>query len=92
MTETMNLSLIDFLEKIDTELARNLLQDLKDPEKRTPQLYNAIDKFLRRHDFHLKKLQPDSAILGDLAGGLEDYKKLTAMDGGLTEDEQLITH
>lgn len=89
----MNLSLIDFLEKIDTELARNLLGDLKDPEKRTPQLYNAIDKFLRRHDFHLKKLQPDDAILGELSSGLEDYRKLSEMDGGLLEDEQvLITH
>lgn len=92
MTENMNLTLIDFLEKIDTELAKNLLQDLKDPEKRTPQLYNAIDKFLRRHDFHLQKLQPDNAILGELAGGLEDYKNLTAADGGLTEDEQVIIH
>lgn len=88
----MNLTLIDFLEKIDTELAKNLLQDLKSPEKRTPQLYNAIDKFLRRHDFHLHKLQPDTSILGELASGLEDYKNLTTEDDGLMEDEQLIIH
>ncbi|MGL5565525.1 MAG: DNA packaging protein [Plesiomonas sp.] len=66
------------LQKLDHESARLMLVDLKDPEKRTPQLYNAIAKLLDRHKFTLGKVVPDQSVLGDLAAALpeltdEDY-------------------
>ncbi|WZX11506.1 DNA packaging protein [Pseudomonas phage YZU-PF-006] len=65
------------LEAIDTEKAQYMLMDLRDPEKRTPQLYNAIEKLLERHKFTIAKLKPDESLLGDLAGALEEVKELT---------------
>lgn len=50
------------LEAIDTEKARYMLSDLRDPEKRTPQLYNAIEKLLERHKFTISKLTPDASF------------------------------
>lgn len=80
-------SLIHFLEMLDTEMAQQMLVDLRNPEKRTPQLYNAIGKLLDRHKFQVSKLTPDENILGGLASGLEDYNKLVGSDG-LTEDDK----
>ncbi|WP_238841981.1 hypothetical protein [Xylella fastidiosa] len=37
-------SLIAFLEMLDTAMAQRMLADLANDEKRTPQLYNAINK------------------------------------------------
>lgn len=52
-TETgglMSQSILEqLLEAIDTETGKNLLRDLKNPELRTPQLYNAVGKYLDRH-------------------------------------------
>ncbi len=70
------------LEAIDTETGRNLLADLRDPERRTPQLYNAIGKYLERHKFAIQKLQPDTGLLGELAAALEEVPPLT-------DDEQI---
>ncbi|MFK9938729.1 DNA packaging protein, partial [Klebsiella pneumoniae] len=64
------MDLIKFLEMLDTEMAQQMLMDLKNPEKRTPQLYNAIGKLLERHKFQISKLTPDVNILGGLAEGL----------------------
>lgn len=72
------------LEAIDTETGRNLLKDLKDPDLRGPQLYNAIGKYLDRHKFTIAKLQPDESLLGDLAAALADVPELT--------DEELYGH
>ncbi|MFK9897393.1 hypothetical protein, partial [Pseudomonas aeruginosa] len=47
------MDLIKFLEMLDTEMAQQMLMDLKNPEKRTPQLYNAIGKLLERHKFQI---------------------------------------
>lgn len=80
-------SLIHFLEMLDTEMAQRMLMDLQDPERRTPQLYNAIGKLLDRHKFQISKLTPDENILGGLASGLEDYNKMVGADG-LTEDDK----
>ncbi|MRU24990.1 DNA packaging protein, partial [Xylella fastidiosa subsp. multiplex] len=52
-------SLIAFLEMLDTAMAQRMLADLANDEKRTPQLYNAINKLLDRHKFQIGKLQPD---------------------------------
>lgn len=79
-------SLITFLEMLDTAMAQRMLADLSDPERRSPQLYNAINKLLDRHKFQIGKLQPDVHILGGLAGALEEYKEKVG-DNGLTDDD-----
>ena len=58
--------LLRLLEMIDTEMAISLLGDLRDPERRTPQLYQAINRFLDRHDFGIKTLMVDEALLGTM--------------------------
>ena len=65
------------LEAIDTEKARYMLSDLRDPDKRTPQLYNAIEKLLERHKFTISKLTPDASLLGELASALDEVDELT---------------
>lgn len=65
------------LEALDTETARNLLKDVRNPELRSPQLYNAIGKYLERHKFTIAKLQPDESLLGDLASALSEVPELT---------------
>ena len=79
-------SLITFLEMLDTAMAQRMLADLSDPERRSPQLYNAINKLLDRHKFQIGKLQPDVHILGGLAGALEEYKEKVG-GNGLTDDD-----
>lgn len=72
------------LEAIDTETGRNLLADLRDSERRSPQLYNAIGKYLERHKFTIQKLQPDMGLLGELADALNEVPDLT--------EEELVRH
>lgn len=79
-------SLITFLEMLDTAMAQRMLADLSDPKRRSPQLYNAINKLLDRHKFQIGKLQPDVHILGGLAGALEEYKEKVG-ENGLTDDD-----
>ena len=79
-------SLITFLEMLDTAMAQRMLADLSDPERRSPQVYNAINKLLDRHKFQIGKLQPDVNILGSLAGALEEYKEKVG-ENGLTDDD-----
>ncbi|QZA71357.1 terminase small subunit [Pseudomonas phage ALEA] len=64
------------LEAIDTETGRALLADLRDDERRSPQLYNAIGKYLERHKFTIAKLKPDESLLGDLAAALDGFQEL----------------
>ena len=80
-------TLIKLLEMLDTNMAQQMLMDLQDDSKRTPQLYNAIGKLLERHKFQIGKLVPDANILGGLAGALGDYNAQVGSDG-LTEDER----
>lgn len=68
----MSQTLEELLQALDTESARLMLEDLKDPQKRTPQLYNAIGKLLDRHKFAVSKVQPDADVLGELADALPD--------------------
>ncbi len=72
------------LEAIDTETGRNLLADLRNPERRSPQLYNAVGKYLERHKFAIAKLKPDEGLLGDLAKALAEVPDLT--------DDELTRH
>ncbi len=81
------MDLIKFLEMLDTEMAQQMLNDLRDDAKRTPQLYNAIGKLLERHKFQISKLTPDVNILGGLAEGLEAYNSKVGEDG-LTDDDK----
>lgn len=68
------------LEAIDTDLGRQLLADLRDDDRRGPQLYNAIGKYLERHKFTIAKLKPDESLLGDLARALDEVPDLTDDD------------
>lgn len=81
------MDLVKFLEMLDTEMAQQMLNDLRDDAKRTPQLYNAIGKLLERHKFQISKLTPDVNILGGLAEGLEAYNSKVGADG-LTDDDK----
>lgn len=76
--------LMKLLEAIDTEMALKMLNDLRDPEKRTPQLYQAVNRFLDRHDFGIKSLMVDSSVLGELqetaAKALEEFDKMSRED------------
>ncbi|UGL61098.1 terminase small subunit [Pseudomonas phage Eir4] len=72
------------LEAIDTETGRALLADLRDDDRRSPQLYNAIGKYLERHKFTIAKLKPDESLLGDLAAALDGFQELE--DGELYGD------
>uniref|UniRef100_A0AAU6W318 DNA packaging protein small subunit n=1 Tax=Pseudomonas phage Ghuch01 TaxID=3138535 RepID=A0AAU6W318_9CAUD len=68
------------LEAIDTDLGRQLLADLRNDERRGPQLYNAIGKYLERHKFTIAKLKPDESLLGDLARALDEVPDLDDAD------------
>ncbi|WCD55453.1 terminase small subunit [Pseudomonas phage phi 21A] len=70
------------LELIDTEMAHALLADLRTAEKRTPQLYNAVDKFLTRHKFKLGSLLAEEADLGELQAALDAFKDMELEDIG----------
>lgn len=83
-------TLIQFLEMLDTEMAQRMLADLQDPDRRTPQLYNAIGKLLERHKFQISKLTPDKNILGGLAEGLEAYNGMVNPQGLTDDDEYTI--
>ena len=76
--------LMKLLEAIDTEMALKMLNDLRNPEKRTPQLYQAVNRFLDRHDFGIKSLMVDSSVLGELqetaVKALEEFDKMSRED------------
>ena len=68
----MSKAMEELLQQLDCESARLMLQDLKDPAKRTPQLYNAIAKMLERHKFTVGKVVAEESVLGELAAALPD--------------------
>lgn len=65
-----------FLLMLDTERARLMLQDLRDDSKRSPQLYNAIEKLLSRHNFVLSKVSVDEKTLADMEALNAEYDKV----------------
>lgn len=69
-----------FLLMLDTERARLMLQDLRDDTKRNPQLYNAIEKLLARHNFVLKKVSVDEKELADMEALNAEYQKTLSAD------------
>lgn len=64
-----------FLLMLDTERARLMLKDLKDDDKRSPQLYNAIEKLLARHNFVLSKVSVDEKQVVELEELSAEYAK-----------------
>lgn len=74
------------LELIDTEMARSLLADLRNKEKRCPQLYNSVDKFLSRHKFALGSIMAEEGDLGELQAALDAFKDMEL------EDSEGLTH
>lgn len=81
MSDKTKSVLEQLLEAIDTEKAQFMLADLRDPAKRTPQLYNAVEKLLERHKFTIAKLSPDLTVLGDLGMALDEFNALTDEEG-----------
>lgn len=67
----------ELLQRLDCESAKFMLEDLRNPEKRNPQLYNSIIRLLDRHKMVLTKVEADEGVLGELASALPE----------LTEDE-----
>ncbi|PJR05656.1 hypothetical protein CDD79_28715 [Raoultella ornithinolytica] len=55
----------DMLLSIKSETANMLLADLLDEEKRTPQLYNAIIKFLEMNKEHITKYMNEDLEVTD---------------------------
>lgn len=62
----------ELLQQLDSESARLMLLDLRNEERRGPQLYNAIAKLLDRHKFNISKLAPDTETLSALSAELPD--------------------
>ena len=60
----------EMLEGIHTLMLSSMLEDLKDPDKRTPSLYSAIIKELQRNNIDIvpKAGGTDSALAQLLAG------------------------
>lgn len=69
------MDLEQFLLMLDTERARLMLQDLRDDTKRNPQLYNAIEKLLARHNFVLSRVSVDEKTLADMEALNKEYEK-----------------
>lgn len=55
---------------LDTDTARYMLADLRDPNKRSPQLYNSILKMLDRYKFKVGAYEPEESVLSQLASEL----------------------
>lgn len=72
------------LELIDTEMARHLLADLRDDEKRSFQIYGAANRFLDRHNFKLSSLMLEEADLGELQKALDEFQKMELEDIDMT--------
>lgn len=74
----------ELLSQIHDNLLADMLEDLKNPDKRTPQLYNAIIKELERNgiDCTPKAGEEQANALGML---LESVKM--AYNEGLTDDQ-----
>lgn len=68
------------LELIDTEMARNLLIDLRDDSVRSHQIYSAANRFLDRHNFKLSSLMVEEGDLGELQAALDAFSKMELED------------
>lgn len=68
------------LELIDTEMARNLLIDLRDDSVRSHQIYSAANRFLDRHNFKLSSLMVEEGDLGELQAALDAFQKMELED------------
>lgn len=74
------------LAKLDALSYFYMMEDLSDPEKRKPTLYNAVSKLLSRHEVSIATVKPNNDVLeGDLADALEAYD--AKMKGGLSDDD-----
>ena len=82
----------ELLMGIDERMGENLLDALGDPEACTPQLYTAINTYLKRHDFSIKELEPNEELLDKLQQqALARYDESVGCDG-IMEDEEFVSH
>lgn len=74
------------LAKLDALSFYYMMDDLGDPEKRKPTLYNAISKLLARHEVSIATVAPNNDVLeGELADALKAYDE--KMSDGLSGND-----
>lgn len=71
------------LQALATQEAKYLLEDFKNPEKRTPQLYGAVNKLLTRYAFQLSKIAVDEKQLK----AMQELEKLYEATQSKLDDE-----
>lgn len=76
----------ELLLKLDSALGNQLLVDLSDEELRSPQLYNAIGKYLERHKFTINAFEPEVELMDGLAVSLSAYRERAEQE---REEERL---
>lgn len=69
----------DILLRLDEALATQLLRDLEDEGLRSPQLYNAIGKYLDRHKITINSIEPSEDTTDVFKAALSDYDNVVAM-------------
>jgi hypothetical protein len=79
MSETKSV-LEELLVAIHSEVANNMLEDLRDPDKRTPQLYGQIIKFLKDNGIDIlycekgKNKSAFSELISEVKSQMESYQ------------------
>lgn len=79
MSETKSV-LEELLVAIHSEVANNMLADLRDPDKRTPQLYGQIIKFLKDNGIDIlycekgKNKSAFSELISEVKSQMESYQ------------------
>lgn len=69
----------DFLLLLDATMAKKMLEDLNDEERRSPQLYNSVSKMLERHNFQITRFNPDEEVMTNLSNALADYDNVVKL-------------
>lgn len=79
MSDTKSV-LEELLVAIHSEVANNMLADLRDPDKRTPQLYGQIIKFLKDNGIDIlycekgKNKSAFSELISEVKSQMESYQ------------------
>lgn len=81
MSEVSGKSVLEaLLVEIHSEVAQNMLSDLRDPDKRTPQLYGQIIKFLKDNNIDIlfcekgKNKSAFSDLIGEVKAQMENFQ------------------
>jgi hypothetical protein len=80
MSDNTKSALEELLVSIHTEVAETMLEDLRDPDKRSPQLYGQIIKFLKDNGIDLLYCNKDKgksafgALMEEVQEQMENYQ------------------